>query len=104
MIDLRNKLHLALPPVFLLALWIPALCGLAGYDPIPRPNENRPPAQFPAWPTSAATLQKRTQWGAAPPRQPKPSLQSLWVVQAAPSPPLLRGEPQSRHAPSLLTG
>lgn len=58
MIDLRNKLHLALPPVFLLALWIPAICGLLGYDPIPRPNENRPPAQFPAWPNSAATLQK----------------------------------------------
>ena len=53
----RNRIHIALVPIFFVALWVPALCALLGYDPIPRPNENRNPATFPARPDSLAALQ-----------------------------------------------
>ncbi len=53
---IRNIVNIALVPLFFGALWLPMLLGAIGYDPFPRPNENRSPAMMPALPKSIEEL------------------------------------------------
>lgn len=52
----RNIPNIALTGLFLAGLWLPILLSVLGYDPFPRPNENRPLAAKPALPQSFAEL------------------------------------------------
>jgi hypothetical protein len=54
---LQKIAGVALVVLFFGGLWLPLALSAAGYDPIPRPNENRNPAERPGLPNSLPALQ-----------------------------------------------
>lgn len=54
---MQKTAGLILVVLFMGGLWLPMALSVAGFDPIPRPNENRNPAACPALPTTLAQLQ-----------------------------------------------